>query len=828
MFETILPYSTKSAQSPVNSREKEIMRRSSINPFASGNTSQLHDIEEEKESANPFQMKRVGLKNKLSVSSRDSDGISNPFTRPQKKVANPFQAQSNPFQTQSNPFQSQSNPFQQNQNPFQNDQSEEKPEQPANDEMVNKLVDKLSLKIEVKDKDGTNTQNMVFLEENQKRQILLILKPFLTSNLNGPDAEMVMKIKSRKNSIDKPIETIKTKVPQILEESEPSEKESRKELERISETIPDQPIPQETTEPVISEVKNEPRNGEWVQIQQIEPSPDLVENPVNQRIQETEPILKAPVHSENYTMGTFNQPSNPIPRTYEQPMNANPVTYTQPAHFHQNNFMEPTRHIKPVPVNQVDPVRNSYSNDIFEQTNYQYVSVNKPEINYEISPNYQAINVKPNLNKTKNFKLKSVIRSITTTKRPSQMRPHVERKIDEDEFQMNVNKTQFPMVNLDHSALRDSTVNLQSNQSQYFLDGNNSYIRLQSNKFQESQLMNQTGYLESNYTSAPNRNFYSNFVSTERYGVSPEMGEQARNVANPDTIDYTENNFKQAYENQNVVPEVSEQEPKIELYKLIQNNQLISVNNDPEQYSDRVITKKYQTNDYFRQPRQQTHTISRTPIESSFVERFTHDPSSVPVNRQQVLEPRQSKPTKRSFTKGLRIFRKVKDSQGNIVKENLEQSINIYSTKILTELKQKKMDTQDLMSPNAANKEQEEDSHIRNYKTHLYSTSTVNTPIARRGLTSDRVISSLNEKKTQPNLIYSSSRNIQDSQRLFTYPSKSKEQPLTTSLFYSGTKTENNSGRSSNIKNHYVRSTRVSPAITLGTRSHGIQCRRFV
>lgn len=809
MFETMLPFSTKSAQSPVNSREREIMRRSSINPFASGNTSQLQDIEEEKEPkrSNPFQL-GGGILNKLSVSSRDSDAISNPFMRGPKKTENPFQSQANPFQAQTNPFQ-------QSRNPFQSAPQKTQPE----DETVNQLVDQLSLKIEVKDRGGQNTQNMVFLEENQKRQILSILKPFLTSNLNQPDAEMVMKIKSRKNSIDKPRETIKTEVPQILEESEPSEKESRK--DKASE-VSEQPVQQTVevqTEPVpVINLHEQAR----VVSRQSEPAQVTVESREYQPIQEKEPVTETPLHQMEYTQKPQNEPMIYTKETLHRPVNSGPVLYGQPLQVHSNHYVEPV--VQQVPLNTVEKTPNIYSNDIYEQTNYQYVPANKPEINYEISPNYQAINVKPNLNKTKNFKLKSIIRSITTTKRPSQMRTPVEQEADEDEFHMRVNKTQFPLM--DQSGLRDSTVNMQSNQSQFFLDGNNSYIRLQSNKFQESQLMNQTGYMESNYTSAPNRNFYSNFVSTDRYTGFPETAEQPR-VADQDFIDRSPHDFSPNYEKPTVVREVPpEQEPKIELYKLIQNNHLISGRNEPEQLSDRIISKKYQTTEYQRQPRQQTHTITRTPMETSLTERMTHDPSSVPVNRQQFIEPLKSKPTKRSFTKGLRIFRKVKDSQGNIVKENLEQSINIYSTKILEELKQKKIGSQDQMSPSLVKAGAEDEPQTRNYKTHLYSTSTINTPIARRGLTSDRVISSLNEKKTEPNLIYSSSRNLNENQRLFSYPSKSKEQPLATSLFYSGTKTESNSGRNSNIKSHHVRSTRVSPAITIGTRNHALQSKQ--
>jgi len=343
-------------------------------------------------------------------------------------------------------------------------------------------------------------------------------------------------------------------------------------------------------------------------------------------------------------------------------------------------------------------------------------------------------------------------------------------------------------------------------------------------------LLNQTGPLESNFTSVGYGNNPSNFVSNDKYNVPLESFNHTQEL---NTIKNLQKN--DSYEVKETVVNQETQvkeEPKIELYQLIQNNKLThKTENDQDRESERVISKNNQTTSYYNKPRQQTYTMNNTVMDSAFTERLTHDPTAVPVNRRNVLGGLKSKPVKRSFTNGLRIFRKVKDAQGNIIKENLEQSINIYSNKILNTLQKKKYETADALGhtrtgsevkSNVRTYEKVEEIPTRNYKTHLYTSSTINTPIANRGLTSDRVISSLNEKNKSSNLLYSSTRNIDDNQFTYSQPKRTNDNQLTTSIFYSGTKTENNSARNSKLKTNYVRSTRVSPAITIGSRSQGI------
>ena len=781
MFETMLAFSDSSKSfSPVHSREKEIMRRSSINPFAMSNSSVLPNIQEEtyQVQSNPFQTGGLGLTNKLSISSKESETVSNPFMKISKKVSNPFAQNSNPFQA----------------NPSMEVTNTQMQETVEDDSEINGLIQKLSLKIEVKDIRKNSSHNMVFLEENQKRQILKILKPFLTSELNDPHAEMVMKIKSRKNSVDQGKMELVAEVDQIPEESEPSEKDSKKEFIPIPEFSKDRELKTEIIE------TKQITMGNHMPVQ-------------NTQTVITETIMSSNQMAENQQ---FNQEMKQMTNTISN-VNYQPV-----------NQIETIQYSRPITQKAYDPLpQNTFSNEIKEQTNYQYISQNKADVQYEISPSYQAMNSNPTLNKTKDFKLKSVIRSITTTKRPSFLRQQMENqdqmKMEEDNFQMTVNKTQFPLANIENSVFKDSTVNLQqSNFSQNFLEGNNSYIRLQSNKFQESQVMSQTGNLESNFTSGQGGNYQANYISIDKYNAPVDSIYQTQEVTNLE-----KNNTYQVTETKEV-----KEEPKIELYQLVQKNRLIDPTPVQTRQSERVISKKYQTRGYYSKPRQQTYTPNTTVIDSTFTERLTHDPIS--VNRQNVLSNLNPKPVKRSFTNGLRIFRKVKDSQGNIVKENMEQSINIYSNKILTTMQKKKYETVDTMTniktetdknSNMKTLPNEEDISTRNYKTHVYTTSTITTPVVQKRLTSDRIISSLTEKNRSANLLYSSNRNIDDNQFTYSQPKKTTNNQLSTSIFYSGTKTENNSGRNSNIKANYVRSTRVSPAITIGSRSQGIYCK---
>lgn len=788
----MLAYSdSNKTPSPVNSREKEIMRRSSINPFAISNLSQLENIKEEEneQMANPFRSNSVGFANKLSVSSVESESMANPFVRNARKVSNPF--------VQSNPF-------------AQNSRKSSKEEKD-----VDGLIEKLSLKIEVKDKESKAAQNMVFLEENQKREILKILKPFLTKDLTD-NAEMVMKIKSRKNSLQLN-EGGKGEVVEIPEVSESSEKESggneKKEEQIEEEFIVENEIEEEERMECqlgrgLQNVNvNAGRVGHMqgvelggnVQVKEGHLGTNLRGN-VNQlgnNVQMgtktyTQVTTSETVNSQNQTAPLIQPLRPPQPRTI----------YSTPANFNNQHTFVPQENYSPSPQTRFESrqrVENfQYSrpitqeprpkaHEIKEQKNYNYIS-NRQEVTYEIAPNYQ-VNAQPE--GPRDFRLKSVIKSITTTKRPSHIRVKVEEGQERE---------------MGQSALKDSTVNLQSNQSQFFLDGNTSYIKLQSNKFQDSQVIQPGTHFESNYLS--HQNFTSNYNQND---FTPRE----------------ENSLSQLESSRN---DFDQKPQKVELNELIQKNRLIN----QMESTDRLITKK----PIEQKPRIQTYTVGGTPADLSFADRTTHDPSSVPVNRRVVLGSLNKKPVKRSITNGLKIFRKVKDSQGNIIKQNMEQSINIYSSKILSQMQSKKQEVQRSMQSlrkegeirNINQKETQVDQpneqvNLRNIKTNFYTSSTLNTPITTRGLSSERGISvlrgsyqkpTIRSSQRNPTLLYSS-RNIEESKKAFTRPTND----MSTSIFYSGTKTEQNSARNSNVKTTYVRSTRVSPAIAVGNRSVG-------
>ena len=793
------------------------MRRSSVNPFAFKN-SILENIEEETEQVtnNPFQS-LGGFKNKLSVSSQESEGMQNPFMKINKKTTNPFEANANPFQANANPFQTNTN-TNSNSNPFQAPKEEEK------DEVVEGLFQKLSLKIEVKDKGKNVSQNMVFLEESQKREILKILKPFLTSEMNDPNAEMVMKINSRKNSVERVKSLVQTEVQEILEESEPSEKESKIENQILN--LPEQDMKQEVPEsnlvihkkvqhkPITSvqqteiKVQSSPVVNQFQPIQsrqqapQIQQVPQIQQNYQNHQIQQNQQNHQVYQNKQNFEIPQVpqnqtisqNYQNHQIPQTtqYSQFTQVTQQIPVQTAQYSQTKIIEqPSHHVenfqysRPITNKPVEIQPRIIPTEIKEQNNYQYIPQAKPPIQYEMSPNYQANFANPNFKKTKDFRLQSVIRSITTTKRPSQLRETFSR----ESFPESVTNQFQP--NLEESS---QFLNTQQN-SQLFVEGHSSYIKLQSNKFQDSQMLRDPTEME--YASNLNANYASHLIN-DGYTMQ----------TNPmDSLNQT-----QEIPVQNI-PKKEEQ--KIEFTTLVQKNKLETTHSNNfdsnGRTSERLISKKFQSSDPNKKQKMPTYSTHQTQIDSSFAERMTHDPSSIPVNRNNLLGSLRSKPVKRSFTNGLRIFRKVKDSQGNIVKQNMEHSINIYSSKILKNLKSKK-ETQDT------------EDGTRNYKTLLYTSSTLNPTANSRGLVSDRVISS--QKNDNQPMLYTSTRNIEERNNLSNSRS-GNDNKLATSIFYSGTKTEQNSARNSNLKTHYVRSTRVSPAITIGSRTHGVYSKFF-
>ena len=502
---------------------------------------------------------------------------------------------------------------------------------------------------------------------------------------------------------------------------------------------------------------------------------------------------------QTQTNSTFQINKNPPQFIPQKPVINTTTQYSQTKHVQESNHVENFQYSRPITNNKI-PETNPrvVPTEIKEQSNYQYVSQIKPEINYEISPNYQVNNTNPNMGKTKDFKLKSVIRSITTTKRPSQLRSTLQREYDQESYQ-NHFEPQF-----EESG---TFTNINPN-SHLFVEGHTSYIKLQSNKFQDSQLIAKDN-TEFDYSSNINTNFQSNLMNYDTYAFQK----------NPlDSLNQTQdipNQNVNSIQNEKAFNSVQEQ--KIELNTLINNNHFeqrdIQENYDHVNRND-LNSNNFKSVDPIIKKKVQTYITNPILNESSLGENIINQRSSIPINRHVLLDSLKSKPIKRSFTNGLRIFRKVKDSQGNIVKENLEQSINIYSNKILRTMHEKKQITQD-----------QEKGNVKNYKTHLYTSSTLNPSAPNKGLLSDRIITAPGEIKQ--NVLYSSSRNIDDLRNNFINPKAINDNQLSTSIFYSGTKTEETSARNSNLKTHYVRSNRVSPVNNSSIRTQKIYSKIF-
>ena len=254
MFVTMLKFNSDSvSQLPTIKNEKEIMRRSSINPFRPRSQTLMPGIKEEtygeKETTlshggpnNPFSRARTGSLNPFMITNtlsrkgsrtesgnnsdefnqnpfkRDSPS-SSPFGKVVKRTSNlVFGMAPNPFTSGANPnahtFAGQksaprsTNPFA-FKNPFMSGNAiKEEPATPKSEDECgltpseSSLMDNMSLKIEVKGKSVGQKQNIMFLNLDQKRQILKILKPYLTTELTDPSSRMVININSRRASAE--------------------------------------------------------------------------------------------------------------------------------------------------------------------------------------------------------------------------------------------------------------------------------------------------------------------------------------------------------------------------------------------------------------------------------------------------------------------------------------------------------------------------------------------------------------------------------------------------------------------------------------------------
>ena len=247
---------------PTVKNERDIMRRSSINPFRPRSQTLMPGIKEEtygeKETtlshggpSNPFARARTGSLNPFMITNTLSrkgsrtesgnnsdefnqnpfkrDSPSSPFGKVVKRTSNlVFGMAPNPFKSGPNPnahisagqksAPRSNNPFA-FKNPFMNNNAiKEEPVTPKSEDECGlmpkfedecgltpselSLMDNMSLKIEVKGKSVGQKQNIMFLNLEQKRQILKILKPYLTTELTDPSSRMVININSRRASAE--------------------------------------------------------------------------------------------------------------------------------------------------------------------------------------------------------------------------------------------------------------------------------------------------------------------------------------------------------------------------------------------------------------------------------------------------------------------------------------------------------------------------------------------------------------------------------------------------------------------------------------------------
>lgn len=233
------------------SKEREIMKRSSINPFRARSQTVMPGILEENTDRietysqdnrrNPFFRNRGNSLNPFMIQnslSRKSSGLEaeedfnvNPFKRglsnltvksTQKAVtssgfgANPFVLGGRPNPNRhiidESPERGEAlvgaNPFMAQQVIQEEVVIKEEPQTPLSDEgseptpSESSLMDNMSLKIEVKNKKEEQKQNFMFLNPEEKHKILRILKPYLTTELRDPSSRMIININSRRGSAE--------------------------------------------------------------------------------------------------------------------------------------------------------------------------------------------------------------------------------------------------------------------------------------------------------------------------------------------------------------------------------------------------------------------------------------------------------------------------------------------------------------------------------------------------------------------------------------------------------------------------------------------------
>lgn len=701
MFETMLSVSPSTLSSiPKLQKEREIMRRSSVNPFMIIGMSGLSRVQEETEehfqvNSNPFSIPKntqsEHVYSKPSISSTEEEVVSNPFA----EVANPFKMASNPFSVQKK-------------SQISHTKSD------SDEQFHDNLLERLSLKIEVKDKTNKLNQSMLFLDEQQKLKILNILRPHLKEELQTPNTEMVIKINSRKNSLEKEIVKGSFQVKEIPEETESDEDQEEekdnkeanpfKTNSRLQEKLVHENIIMEVEKPMQEEIE------EIVQISS--PTIDFIEN---QNIMDED----SSIQTEEKNIGSTNpnlvieKTNIQIERTANHPFRRTPQSETIQLGnlINQNTFHSNSN------ITSKNPT--TYSTHISAHPHYNYSMKPVKANQYEVVRSYHKSNSNQGgPRNSEDFKLKSVIRNIKTIKRVShqrsQINPNVQKTVnkyiysdsnawkapytpkttnlhlnkEEENFNLAINKTQFPLNHQENSySMRDSGF---QNETDRYLNGN-SFVQMESNQIHESQV------------------------------ITPKMHQSINqnNIFNIDSSVYQQNS---------------------PFYR--RNNEVNYTNQVHSNFE--TVSKDLTPQNNMKFPSPKNLNMTKTDVARTYEYKDHQVISNI---------PRTPKIKKKSVTSGLKIFKRVKDSQGNYVKQNMAKSINLYCENILSQIRRPTEEA--------------------NYN-HIPTTHRMGHPIK-----SNRVIA---------NNYFSGNRIVQ-----------------------SGNKTQNSSQRNSKDDLHYVKSSRVSP-----------------
>lgn len=704
--------------SPMNNQKlNEIMRRSSINPFAMNQGFGLQQIKEETHEVfhqqNPFAM----INKHISESENENElKIDNNIEEEEEDVEmevsnNPFSSSTNPFASKSNPFQVNSaNPFQMNMkqtnempiesetkvlsaNPFTNNSSsnpfeiksssnpfeskikkttssvENIPEIKNSEQNNNSLLDDISMKIEIKNESKSFNRGVLFLEEDKKKRILEILEPQLTEELQKSNTEMIIKIKSRRNSLNRSL--IITNKPIGNSEDEKAPELEKRSKPEIAQSQNEESSPKVVENLMTKHIISQSKNTDNAHIKQVKEENNTIYTQTNQI--ECEPqfeptiIIKQPEEEKKSLdqLKRINEPQT-VHKFEKRQENIQSIPQYQSENFNKNSYIQ----------NQDQYISNNNNFNYFQKANNPTVD------HYQITNSYQVTSESPVQHQDKDdFSLRSVIRNVTTVKRPSYHRqnyrsqyannsgPNFEHETvhknnnlieiiadpreNESSFMIQANKTQYPLAMVEmNSSLKESQTN---DETARYLN-NTSYLKMESNNFQESQvLINQ-----------PNDSFNTSKNFNLGNLIHPNNQNFNKLHANFSKNDHISSNFQS-------------------------NNNDFNAESTIELPSNRNIEfMKYNHTDHSYQ----MDTDNRFKVKQEIDQKFAKEEPKLNEmfkvkneEQKQIYVSRSPKMTKKSVTSGLKIFKRIKDTNGNVIKQNVGNSINNYCENILSKIR---------------------------------------------------------------------------------------------------------------------------------------------